>query len=168
MDWWRQVSKQPRLLSNSSGSMCHVRQNKLGSAVSHKDQQKYLVTKGQGLLKEDLFFLLLLPKKHSKEPIQYQVGGKGPTNSGPACPNTWLCCSTGVSIVPPAMLDHPVIKGAKYCTAYYYYTHYGTPKYHCSEAGAWVWPDSLEGLFPGGQSTSWSHSVLKIPRILRI
>lgn len=79
--------KSPSSCLNSSGFMCHVRQSKLNSAVSHNEQQKYLVTKGPGLLKADLFFLLLLPKKHSKGPIK--VGGReggGPLTPGQHAP----------------------------------------------------------------------------------
>lgn len=91
--------------------------------MSRDEQQKYLVTKGPGFLKADLFFLLLLPQKHSKGPIWCQVGGREPTNTGPACPNACLFCSAVVSIVLPAMLECPIIKGAKYCIACYYFAH---------------------------------------------
>ena len=165
MGLWKLVSKQPELLSNSSGLMCHVRQNKLSSAVSQDEQQKYLVTKGPGFLRADLFFLLLLPQKHSKGPIRCQVGGRVPANTGPACPNTCLFCSAVVSIVLPAMLECPIIKGAKYCIAYYYFAHMMELQNTIIvklEPGSNRIP--LEGLFPGGQSASWSHSAVQIPR----
>lgn len=68
-------------MSNSSGLMCCVRQNKLSSAVSQDEQQKYLVTKGLDFLRADLFFPLLLPQKHSKGPIWCPGGGREPANT---------------------------------------------------------------------------------------
>lgn len=91
--------------------------------MSQDEELKYLVTKGPGFLRGDLFFLLLLPPKLSKGAIWCQVGGREPTNTGPACPNTCLFCSAVVSIVLPAMLECPIRKGAKYCIAYYYFAH---------------------------------------------
>lgn len=81
MGLWKPVSKQPELMSNSSGLMCCVRQNKLSSAVSQDEQQKYLVTKGLDFLRADLFFPLLLPQKHSKGPIWCPGGGREPANT---------------------------------------------------------------------------------------
>lgn len=145
--------------------MCHV-----GHAhVSQDKQQKYLVTKGPGFMRTDLFFLLLFPQKHSKGPIRCHVGGmeggRDPAHTGPAWPNTCLFCGAVVSIALPGTRECPNVQGAKYCIACYNFAHIMEPHSTVTaELEPWCNRISLEGLFPGGQSASRSHSAFKIPR----
>lgn len=144
--------EEPELLSNSSGLMCHVRQNKFSLAVIWDEQQKCLVTKDPDFVIADWFFLLLLPQEHSKGPVSCQVGGKEPTNTGPARPSACLFCNGVVSNVLTAVLERPVTKRATYCIACYFFAHIMEPGSNRV---------SSEGLFLAGRALPGDILLLK-------